>query len=131
MHSDPIADMLTRIRNGGKARLPFVDVPASKVKVEIGKILVDEGLVASQEMVTEGKFPMIRFHLKYRPNKAHAIAHIRRVSKPGLRVYKAAEEVLPVRSGLGLTIVSTSQGILTDRDARRRRVGGEVLCEIW
>jgi small subunit ribosomal protein S8 len=131
MHSDPIADMLTRIRNGGKARLAHVDIPMAKIKVEIAKILQVEGLISSHEVVTEGKFPMLRVHLKYRGNKKHAISHIQRVSKPGLRVYKEAEGVLPVRSGLGLLIVSTSQGIVTDRDARRRGIGGEVLCEVW
>ena len=131
MHSDPISDMLTRIRNGGKARKPFVDVPISKVKVQIARLMQAEGLIKSHEVVTEGKFPVLRIHLKYDSKKRHAISHIRRISKPGLRVYGSADTVVPVRSGLGIRLISTSQGILTDRDARRRRIGGEVLCEMW
>jgi small subunit ribosomal protein S8 len=131
MHSDPIADLLTRIRNGAQARLVTVDIPHSKIKVEIVKILESEGYITGHEVVSETKFPTIRVHMRYDAKRKPLITEIKRVSKPGLRVYKGATELRPIRSGLATRIVSTSQGLMTDREARKRRMGGEVLCEVY
>ena len=131
MHSDPIADLLTRIRNGAQAHLASVDVPHSKIKVEIVKILEAEGYVAGHEISTESKFPMIKVHLRYDAKRNPLISHIARVSKPGLRVYKPVTDLKARRSGLSTQIVSTSSGLMTDREARRRRIGGEVICEVY
>jgi small subunit ribosomal protein S8 len=131
MHSDPIADLLTRIRNGARAHLMTVDVPHSKIKIEILKILEAEGYIKSHEVTTETKFPTIKIHLRYDAKRKPLITHIARVSKPGLRVYKGADDLRPVRSGLATRIVSTSTGLMTDREARRRKLGGEVLCEVY
>ena len=131
MHSDPIADLLTRIRNGAQARLPNVEVPHSKIKLEILRILQAEGYVKSFEVTTESKFPSIKIEMRYDGKRKPVISHIRRVSKPGLRIYKATGELRPIRSGLATQIISTSQGLMTDREARRKHVGGEVLCEVW
>lgn len=131
MHSDPIADLLTRIRNGARAHLMTVDVPHSKIKVEIVKILEAEGYIKGHEITTETKYPTIKVHMRYDAKRKPLITHISRVSKPGLRVYKGAEELRPVRSGLATRIVSTSSGLMTDREARRRKMGGEVLCEVY
>jgi small subunit ribosomal protein S8 len=131
MHSDPIADLLTRIRNGVQARLTTVDVPHSKIKLEIVKILETEGYIAGSEISNETKFPMIRVTLRYDSKRRPLITHISRVSKPGLRVYKQVTDLRPVRSGLTTRIVSTSSGLMTDREARRRKIGGEVICEVY
>lgn len=131
MHSDPIADLLTRIRNGLLARQPSVDAPHSKIKVDIVKILEAEGFITGHEIVTETKFPTVRVHLKYDTKRRPVIHQLRRVSKPGLRIYRASDELRPVRSGLATQIVTTSKGVMTDREARRNRIGGEVLCEVW
>lgn len=131
MHSDPIADFLTRIRNGGRAGHPSVEVPLSTIKLELVKILEQEGFVKGHEVSTESKFPNILVHLKYDARRKSLINHLRRVSKPGLRIYKACKDLRPIRSGLCTQIVSTSQGVMTDREARRRKVGGEVICEVW
>lgn len=131
MHSDPIADLLTRIRNGVAARQATVEVPLSKIKLEIVKLLEAEGYVKGHEITTEGKFPQIRVHLKYDAKRRPVIHSLKRVSKPGLRVYKGTAELKPLRSGLTTQIVSTSQGLVTDREARRRHIGGEILCEVW
>lgn len=131
MHSDPIADLLTRVRNGAQSRLATVEIPHSKIKVEIVKILEAEGYITSWEVTTETKFPTIRVNLRYDAKRKPVIQHIRRVSKPGLRIYKPTTELKPVRSGLATQIISTSSGLMTDRDARKRKVGGEVLCEVW
>ncbi len=131
MHSDPIADLLTRVRNGSRARLDTVDVPHSKIKVEILKILEAEGYISGHEVTTESKFPTIKVTLRYDAKRKSLINHIARVSKPGLRVYKPVGELRPVRSGLATRIVSTSAGLMTDREARRRKVGGEVICEVY
>lgn len=130
MHSDPIADLLTRIRNGLQASHLHVDVPSSKIKIEIVKILEKEGFVSGHEINTDGKFPVIRVHLKYDNRRKPVIHQIKRVSTPGLRVYKAANELRPVRSGLATLVLTTSQGVMTDREARRRKIGGEVLCQV-
>jgi len=131
MHSDPIADLLTRIRNGAQARLVSVDCPHSKIKLEILRILQAEGFISSYEVVTESKFPAIRIHLRYDSKRKPLINHIARVSKPGLRVYKPVGDLKPIRSGLATRIVTTSAGVMTDREARRRKVGGEVICEVY
>lgn len=131
MHSDPIADLLTRIRNGSRARMDSVSIPHSKIKVEIIKILEAEGFLASHEITTESKFPGITVNLRYDAKRRPLINHIARVSKPGLRVYKPVTELKPLRNGLATRIVSTSAGLMTDREARRRQIGGEVICEVY
>jgi len=131
MHSDPIADLLTRIRNGAQAKLTTVDVPHSKIKIEILKILEAEGYITSHEVTTETKFPSIKVTLRYDTKRKPLISQIKRVSKPGLRVYQGTAELKPLRSGLATRIVSTSAGLMTDREARRRKIGGEVLCEVY
>mgnify|MGYP001412233691 CR=1 FL=1 len=131
MHSDPIADLLTRIRNGAHGRLPTVEIPHSKIKIEIVKILQAEGYIRDFEVTTESKFPTIRVNMRYDQKRKPVINHIQRVSKPGLRIYKASTELKPLRSGLATQIVSTSHGVMTDREARKRHIGGEVLCEVW
>ena len=130
MHSDPIADLLTRIRNGCKSRAMTVDVPHSKIKLEIVKILEAEGYLLSHEITTETKFPNIRITLRYDQRRRPMINLIRRVSKPGLRVYKGVDSIRPLRNGLTTRILTTSMGLMTDREARRRKVGGEILCEV-
>src|SRR5436189_598341 len=125
MHSDPIADLLTRIRNGAQAHHVSVDIPHSKIKQEIVKILEAEGYIGGHEVVSETKYPTIRVQLRYDAKRKPLITEIKRVSKPGLRVYKGAGELRPIRSGLATRIVSTSQGLMTDREARKRKVGGE------
>lgn len=131
MHSDPIADLLTRLRNGLMSHAMYVDVPMSKIKQDIAKILEAEGYTGGHEVVTETKFPVLRIHLKYDTRHKPIIRTIRRVSKPGLRVYRKKGDLKPVRSGLATQILTTSSGVMTDREARRRSVGGEVLCEVW
>jgi small subunit ribosomal protein S8 len=131
MHSDPIADLLTRIRNGAQAHLTTVDVPHSKIKVDIVKILEAEGYITGHEITTESKFPTIKVHLRYDAKRKSLISHLSRVSKPGLRVYKPCGELKPVRNGLATRILTTSQGVMTDREARKRKIGGEVLCEVF
>ena len=131
MQTDPIADLLTRIRNGLMASAPFIDVPMSKIKVEILKILEAEGFIGEHEVLTETDFPQIRIQLKYDVKQAPIIRTLRRVSKPGLRVYRKTADLKPVRSGLATQILTTSAGLMTDREARRRSIGGEVLCEVW
>lgn len=131
MHSDPIADLLTRIRNGVRSRQDSVEIPHSKIKVEIVKILEAEGYISGHEVTNESKFPVIKVHLRYGAKRTPLISHIARVSKPGLRVYQGAAELKPKRAGLATQIVSTSSGLMTDRDARRRKVGGEVICEVY
>ena len=131
MHSDPIADLLTRIRNGLMSESQYVDIPMSKIKVEIVKILEAEGFVTSHEVLTETQFPKIRVNLKYDSKHKPIIHSIKRVSRPGLRIYRKSTDLKPVRSGLATQILTTSNGVMTDREARRRKVGGEVLCEVW
>lgn len=131
MHSDPIADLLARIRNGSLSRLDTIQIPHSKTKMEIVRILQSEGYIKDFEVTTESKFPSIKVTLRYDQKRNSVINHMKRVSKPGLRVYKPVAELPPLRSGLGTRILSTSQGIMTDREARRRHIGGEVICEVW
>ena len=129
--TDPIADMLTRIRNGNSARHENVVVPASRMKKEIAKILLDEGFINGFSVEEDGKQGMMTVELKYGPNGEKVITGIKRISKPGLRVYVKAGEVPRVLGGLGNAIVSTSQGIMPDREARKNGIGGEVLCYVW
>ncbi len=130
--SDPIADMLTRIRNANTAKHDTVDVPASKIKVAIANILVNEGYVAKYEIIEEGMFKTIRITLKYGSDKNEKIiTGIKRISKPGLRVYAGKDELPRVLGGLGIAILSTNQGVITDREARKLQVGGEVLAFVW
>lgn len=132
MHSDPIADLLARIKNAQTARHMTVDVPHSKVKTEVLRILESEGFIGTFETITEGKFPAIRINLKYDSrSRKPVIQYMKRVSTPGLRVYRGASELRPMRGGLSTRVVTTSQGIMTDRECRRRNIGGEVLCEVW
>ena len=129
--TDTIADMLTRIRNASSAKHDSVDVPASKVKKAIAQILLDEGYINSFTVNEDGKQGMIHIVLKYGPNKSQTITGIRRVSKPGLRIYTNVEDMPKVMRGLGVAILSTSKGIMTDKQARRENVGGEVLAFVW
>lgn len=133
MHiTDPVADMLTRIRNANNAKHDTVDVPASNMKKSIAQILLDEGYVKSYQLIDDGTQGIIRIALKYnQPNKEKVITGLRRVSKPGLRVYAGAEELPRVIKGLGIAIVSTSKGVMTDKAARAANVGGEVLAFVW
>lgn len=130
--TDPIADMLTRIRNANTAKHDTVDVPSSKMKLAIAKILLDEGYIKSYELVENGKFNDIRITLKYGASKNEKIiSGLQRISKPGLRVYANKEELPKVLGGLGVAIISTNKGVITDKEARKLGVGGEVLCFIW
>ena len=129
--TDPIADMLTRIRNAGSARHETVDVPNSKMKKAIAEILLEEGYIKSFQLIDDGTQGVIRITLKYLPGKEKAIQGLRRVSTPGLRVYAGADELPQVLRGLGIAIISTSKGIMTDKKARAQHVGGEVLAFVW
>ena len=129
--TDPIADMLTRIRNAGSARHETVDIPNSKMKKAIAEILLEEGYIKSFQLIDDGTQGIIRVTLKYLPGKEKAIQGLRRVSKPGLRVYAGADELPQVLRGLGIAIISTSKGIMTDKKARAQHVGGEVLAFVW
>ena len=130
--SDPIADMLTRIRNANSAKHDTVDVPASKMKLAIAKILLDEGYIAKYDIIEDGTFKTIHITLKYGADKNEKIiSGIKRISKPGLRVYANKEELPQVLGGLGVAIISTNQGVITDKEARKLNVGGEVLAFVW
>jgi len=129
--TDTIADMLTRIRNASSAKHETVDIPASNMKKAIAQILVDEGFVKNFQVIDDGKQGMIRMTLKYGENKAPVITGLRRVSKPGLRIYSNCEDMPKVMRGLGIAIVSTSKGVMTDKAARKAKVGGEVLAFVW
>ena len=129
--TDPVADMLTRIRNANTAKHESVDVPASNLKKAIAKILLDEGYIKSYEVVEDGTQGVIRIQLKYLAGKEKVISGLRRVSKPGLRVYAGADELPRVLTGLGIAIISTSKGVMTDKAARANHVGGEVLAFVW
>lgn len=129
--TDSIADLLTRIRNASAAKHETVDIPASNIKKAIMQILVDEGYIKSFMVIEDGKQGIIRAVLKYNENKAPAITGLRRVSKPGLRIYSNAQDMPRVIKGLGIAIVSTSKGVMTDRQARKENVGGEVLAFVW
>ena len=130
--SDPIADMLTRIRNANTAKHDTVDVPSSKMKIAIADILVNEGFIEKYDIVEDGNFKTIRITLKYGVDKNEKIiTGIKRISKPGLRVYASKEDLPRVLGGLGIAIVSTNKGVMTDKEARALNIGGEVLCFVW
>jgi small subunit ribosomal protein S8 len=129
--SDPLADMLTRIRNAGMVRYETVDVPMSNLKIGVAKVLREEGYINDYQIIEDNKQGTLRIELKYGPYNEAVISGIRRVSKPGLRQYVKADDIPKVMSGLGISILSTSKGIITDREARRLRIGGEILCEAW
>ena len=132
MHiTDPIADMLTRIRNANNAKHETVDVPASNMKKAIAQILLDEGYIKNYQIVDDGTQGVIHITLKYNPGKEKVITGLRRVSKPGLRVYVGTDELPSVLRGLGIAIISTSKGVMTDKRARKENVGGEVLAFVW
>jgi small subunit ribosomal protein S8 len=129
--SDPIADMLTRLRNGLLARHPSVDIPHSNMKEQIAQILKDEGFIRNVQVLREGAKATLRVDLKYTPARRPAMTHLRRISKPGLRVYTGKDRIPRVLGGMGVVILSTPRGIITGQHARRLGVGGEVVCEIW
>ena len=131
MHTDPIADMLTRIRNANQVLAPQVSMPSSKLKEEIAKILSAEGYVDGYKVDEASVGRKLTVTLRYQNDRDRVLKGVRRISRPGRRVYKGAGELERVRGGIGVSIVSTSDGLLTDREARRRNVGGEVLCEVW
>lgn len=129
--TDPIADMLTRIRNANMVKHETVDVPASNMKKELARILLEEGFIRGYDVIEDGKQGIIRIQLKYGQVGERVITGLKRISKPGMRVYAAKEELPKVLNGLGISIISTSKGILTDRQARKEGVGGEVICYVW
>lgn len=129
--TDPIADLLTRVRNANMVKHTSVDVPASNVKNKIVEILLEEGYIKGFDIIEDGKQGLIRIELKYGENKERVITGLKRISKPGLRVYAKKTEIPKVLGGLGLAIISTSNGIITDKEARKLGVGGEVICYVW
>ena len=131
MMTDPIADMLSRIRNANNARHKSVDIPCSNIKKEIAKILLDEGYIKGYDVVEDDKQGMIKIDLKYSQDGERVISGLKRISKPGLRVYVKCDDVPKVLGGLGIAIISTSKGIITDKMARQEKVGGEVICYVW
>lgn len=131
MMTDPIADMLTRIRNAVRVERPQVEMPLSKVKRGLADVLKREGYIWDWEEVESQPANQLRIHLKYGPNGERVIRHLKRVSKPGCRVYLGADRLRPVLNGLGISIISSSRGVISDREARQRNLGGEVLCELW
>lgn len=131
MMTDPIADMLTRIRNAVRVERPYVDMPISKVKRGLADVLKREGYIWDWQEVEAVPAAQLRIELKYGPNGERVIQKIRRVSKPGRRIYSKARDLKPILNGLGISVISTSRGVVSDREARQRNLGGEVLCEIW
>ena len=129
--TDPIADMLTRIRNANVVKHETVDVPASNMKKELARILLEEGFVRGYDVIEDGKQGIIRIQLKYGQSGERVISGLKRISKPGRRVYAANHEIPKVLNGLGISVISTSKGILTDKQARKENVGGEVICYVW
>lgn len=131
MHSDPIADMLTRIRNGMAARLPKVDIPGSKVKIELARILKQEGYVANYRVANDNKKQVLKVYLKYRTDRKPVITRLTRISKPGRRVYVDSHNIPKVIGGMGVCVLTTSKGVMTGHQAKRKRLGGEVLCTVY
>ena len=129
--SDPIADMLTRIRNAGKAKFNSVDVPGSRLKTDMARVLKNEGYIRNYKFIKDGKQGIVRIYLKYDKQEKPVICQLERISKPSRRVYVKKDEIAPVYNGTGIAIISTSKGILTDKEARKQSVGGEILCHIW
>ena len=128
--SDSVADMLTRIRNAAKAKFSSVDVPGSKLKIELARILKDEGFIKNFKFLKDGKQGILRIYLKYGQGQAGSIYYLKRVSKPGRRFYVKSKDLKPVLNGMGISILSTSRGVMTDKQARRENVGGEILCTV-
>jgi small subunit ribosomal protein S8 len=129
--SDPIADMLTRIRNAAKAKFNSVDIPGSMLKIELAKILKNEGYIRNYKFLKDGKQGILRVYLKYGAAQSNVIYGLKRISKPSRRVYVNSKEIKPVYNGMGIAILSTSKGVMTDKKARQEKVGGEVLCQVW
>jgi small subunit ribosomal protein S8 len=129
--SDPMADMLTRIRNAAKAKFNSVDIPGSTLKIEVAKILKTEGFIRNYKFLKDGKQGILRVYLKYGEAQSNVIYGLKRVSKPSRRVYVRCKDIKPIYNGMGITILSTSKGIMTDKKARQEKVGGEILCEVW
>ena len=129
--TDPIADMLTRIRNAGKAKFNYVDIPGSHVKTDLAKVLKSEGYIRNYKFIKDGKQGILRVYLKYGDDQAHIILTLDRISKPSRRVYVRAKDVKPYYNGMGVSILSTSKGIMTDRQARKENIGGEVICALF
>lgn len=129
--TDPIADFLTRIRNANSVNHEKVEIPASKIKQTMAEILKEEGFIKDYEYIEDGKQGILRLYLKYGPNKQKVITGIKRISKPGLRVYAGKDELPRVLGGLGLAIISTSKGVMSDKEARKNGLGGEVICYVW
>lgn len=129
--ADPIADFLTRIRNANTVYKDTVEIPSSKIKKEIARLLKEEGFIKEFEYVEDDKQGILRLYLKYGPNKEKVITGLKRISKPGLRVYAKNEEIPRVLGGLGVAVISTSSGVMTDKQARKNKVGGEVICYVW
>jgi small subunit ribosomal protein S8 len=129
--TDPIADLLTRIRNAGKAKFSSVDVPGSKLKMEIVKILKDEGFIRNYKFLKDGKQGILRIYLKYGSGQKSVIFGMKRISTPGRRMFIGSKDIKPVYNGMGIAILSTSRGVMTDARARKENVGGELLCNIW
>lgn len=129
--SDPIADMLTRVRNAAKAKFNSVDIPGSTLKIELAKILKSEGFIRNYKFLKDGKQGILRIYLKYGAGQSNVIYGLKRVSKPSRRVYVRCKEIQPVYNGMGIAILSTSKGVMTDKKARQEKVGGEVVCQVW
>lgn len=129
--SDPIADMLTRIRNAGKAKFNRLDIPGSRLKTEIAKVLMEEGFIRNYKFIKDKKQGMLRVYLKYDDRQTSAIFGLERVSKPSRRTYVKGKDIKPVLNGMGISILSTSKGIMSDKKARAEKVGGEILCNVW
>lgn len=131
MNTDPIADMLTRIRNANMVSLPTVTLPSSKLKVALAKLLKEEGYIADYSETVDGVFKTLTITLKYDENQKPVITNLQRVSRPGLRTYQKAKNIPQVFGGMGIAVISTSKGLLTDRKARKENLGGEVICQVW
>jgi small subunit ribosomal protein S8 len=129
--TDPIADMLTRIRNAGKAKFNSVDIPGSKLKTEVAKVLKNEGFIRNYKFIRDGKQGILRIYLKYTQSQTHVIFHLERISKPSRRIYQRNKDIKPFLNGTGIAILSTSRGIMTDKRATSENIGGEVLCRVW
>jgi len=129
--SDPIADMLTRIRNAGKAKFNSVDIPGANLKIELAEVLKNEGYIKNYKFIKDGKQGVLRIYLKYGKDNSHVILRLERVSKPSRRVYVGSKDIKSVYNGLGIAVLSTSKGIMTDKRARKENIGGEIICNIW
>ena len=129
--TDPIADMLTRIRNAAKAKFTSVDIPGAKLKIEMAKVMKEEGFIRNYKFIKDNKQGILRLYLKYDDEQRNAILGIKRISKPSRRVYVKSKDIKPVLNGMGIAVISTSRGVMTDKAARHENLGGEILCNIW